>query len=216
MPTNAWKATLILSIMLPVSLLATFKMSGVLTEPQAPETVTLEAVTWNMTRPTRTLTVDEWVNNSYMDNDNRLLSAGVHFEEHFENMLGWPSDGDDDVQLVGIHISVSVSVGFVCSFVANFSDLDDCAYVVLETTPSCMQLQNLAVKRIVNPLTSACLWASANNQSKEASLSALVYWVFLDQNNTDHWMTVDFEITYFDGTAYQTVITPFVLDVLVD
>ena len=214
MPTNAWKATLILSIMLPVSLLATFKMSGVLTEPQTPETVILEAVTWNMTRPTSFFTVDELVNNSYMDNDNRLLSAGVHFEEYFENMLGWPSDGDDDVQLVGIHISVSVSVGFVCSFVANFSDLDDHACVIFQTTASSMQLQNFTVKRIVNPLTSACLWASANNQSKEASLSALVYWVFLDQNNADHWMTVDFEITYFNGTAYRRVIMPFVLNVL--
>ena len=213
MPTNAWKATLILSIMLPVSLLATFKMSGVLMEPQTPETVTLEAVTWNMTRPTSFFTVDEWVNNSYTGNDNASLTLGVHVQEYYEDDLGDPANGNDYVKL-GILGAVNVCAGFVNSIAVDVYGVDAHTCVIFQTSSWSMKLQNLTNPRIVNPYTSGHVEASATNQSKQALLSVTVYWVFLDQNNINHKVTVDAKVTYFDGAAYQTVITPFVLDVL--
>jgi len=40
-----------LSIMVPIGLLATFRLTGVLQESPKPETITVESVDWNMSRP---------------------------------------------------------------------------------------------------------------------------------------------------------------------
>lgn len=208
------KAVLLLSIMVPLGLLAGFKLSGIITQPQTPEAVTLEAVTWNMTRPTRNLSVDEWVNSSSYTDDNAFSGVGIAIGEYLENDPQFPAEGNDFLEFTSV-VTVNVDVGFVYSVVVNFTGVDANACIILETTSDSFGLQNVTVKRIVNPLTSALLLASATNQSREISLSTTAYWVFLDQNDADHWINIDFEATYFNGTAYRSVMTPFVLGMLV-
>jgi len=43
-----------------------------------------------------------------------------------------------------------------------------------------------------------------------------IEWIFNDyENNKDHKLQMSFEVTYFNGTAYQRIIVPAILEVLI-
>jgi hypothetical protein len=80
-----------------------------------------------------------------------------------------------------------------------------------------MELHNLEIRRVQD-------WRAyeretyfetvTRSQPKDVFLSIIVYWVFLDQNNTSHSVTANLEITYFDGIDYQKLTLPITLGVL--
>lgn len=212
-------AMTLLSIILPISLLVSFRVSGIIPEPPTPETTTVEAVTWNMTRPENVdiITIDKWTRNSYTDNI-VFMELSVQFAGYWENKPGWwPSDGDDDVVYLSIVATANVSEGFVYAMAVRFSRPDVFAKVYVEMHPASMTLQNLEIKGIREKGTNnrgAYFEAAAVNQPKNTSLSIIAYWVFLDRNDADHWLTVNLEVTYFSGTSYRKVIMPINLGVL--
>lgn len=212
-----WKALALLSIVIPIGSLAALRLTGVLEGPPTVETITVEAVSWNMSRPSRITTIDEWTKNFYTDGK-ASVGLGVHIQEYIENMLDWPSDGDDDIVSLRIVATANLSQGFIYSVIINFSRTDTLADIVFQQTPSSMELQNLEIRKIRDLGAStreAYFETAALNQPKNATLSIIAYLIFLDANNADHWVTVNLETTYFNGTAYQKVIMPIKLGVLI-
>jgi len=199
----------LLSIILPLGLLVSFRMSCIIPEPQTPETTTVEAVTWNMSRPTDIITINQRVRNSYSDN---IVSVGlgVHVQEYYENMLDWPSDGDDDVVKLRVSTTLNISKGFIYSVLVRFSK-DAQSYLCIDRHPASRMLQNLEGKITHNEYFKVV----GVNQPRNASLSVLCWWALFDQDSMDHWLTVNLEVTYFNGASYQKVIMPIKLGVLV-
>jgi hypothetical protein len=73
MSRRRWTSLALLSIMIPVGLLATFRLTGVLEEPPTPEIITTETVKWSMQRPAETIfEIGETIENSYADNDTQI------------------------------------------------------------------------------------------------------------------------------------------------
>lgn len=207
----------LLSIILPISLLAAFRLTGVLREPPKLETITVEAVTWNMSRPGGTITVNEWVRNFFTDG---IVSVGsnVHIGGYSENSPDFPSWGGDYLTLT-ITSSADVSNGFIYSMIVKFSRPDTLAKVNIEEHPTSMELHNLEIKKISALGTNnreAYFETGALNQLENASLSIFSWWAFFDTNDINHSVTLSFETIYFNGTFYEKVIQPIQLQITPD
>ncbi len=219
-PSNTvWASVALLSIIVPVGLLATFRLTGVIKEPPKPETVTVEAVSWNMSRPTDIDTIidlDEQIEKSYTEGI-ASVSFNLRIISYSENELDFPSWGGDYLKLRMIS-SANVSEGFIYSVVVKFSRTDVLAKVDIEEHPSSMELHNLEIGKVRDSGTyirEAYFETTALNQPKDTLLSIFAFWSFSDENNTDHSVTVNLEVTYLNGTAYRKVTVPIVLGVFV-
>lgn len=212
-----WLSVALLTVIIPVGSLTAFRLTGTLKEPPKQETIMIEAVSWNMSRPTRTITVDEWTRNSYADS-RASLGFGVNVVGYNERVPGEGPPYDSDFLALRIHATVNVSEGFIFSVVARFSRSDIQADVLFEQTSSFMELHNLEIQRIrdLGAYNREVFFeTTATNQPKDSLLSVIAYWMFLDENDTNHWITVNLEATYFSGTAYRKVILPILLGVTV-
>ena len=212
---RSWKVALFLVVIVPVGLLATFRLTGVLHEPLTPETITVDAVSWNMNRPAEYVILNEIVRNSYVDG---AASANLSFIAwtYCEDELSYPYYNKDHIKS-GIIATVNVSEGFVYSVIVRFSMSDVYAFLDIIEDPDFVKLDNLVKKEISNNINSceALLKTVAVNEASYCSLEIWVFWIFLDQNSADHLVTVDLEVTYFNGSVYKRVIVPIMLEVVI-
>lgn len=205
---------ILLSIVAPLSLLVTFRFVGVLREPQTPETVTVEAVDWNIGRSSHFINIDEWVKNSYSDGV-ASVGLGVHISSYLENSSTFDYT---DVLWFRITITANTTDGFIHSIIINFVEVDEYAAIDINRDYDHIELTNLKVVSIVDWYGTlgkdSYIRANAINQPRYAYLRNMVAWMFIDQNNVDHKVDVILEFTYFDGVTYQRVIMPIQLEVL--
>jgi len=213
---KSWKALLLLSVVVPVGLLATFRLTGVLHEPLTPETITAEAVNWNISRPIQTATIDRWVKSSFF-NGIASLNFSVHVAGYREDWPIWPSDGDDDIVDLRISVNANISEGYIHSIKVRFSETDLYAYLDIMNNPDSIELNNLTRTEIRDGsyLHEALFNTVAGNEVKQCLLKITVFWVFLDQNNVNHDEVLRLETTFFDGAVYRKVVLPIHLEVLV-
>jgi hypothetical protein len=202
----------LLSIMLPISLLATFRITGIIPEPPTPITITLETVNWKIERPSSDVRFNKDVRNVYLDNN---VSVSVIFTEYLDN-YDW--NGLDFLTLM-VHFKGSFS-----SVLAKFQPIDtesalDIDEEILQNPPrhpkAVVNMTLLGIKGVGTVDTEAYVKAKANGSP--SSLTILALWVFYDviENNKDHTLKMTFEVTYFNGTAYRKIIAPATLEVLV-
>jgi len=209
-----WKATVILSIIIPISMLATFRLTGITHEPQTPETITAEAINWNMTRPSEITTIDEWIQNSYTDDIHACLSA--HVTGYRPRWPDWPSWGGA-VTNIGVSANASVSNGFIHSIIIRFHLTSEQNLIYIILNEDAIKLENLTTNRIEYPGTPTRLaYFAATGLDRPSSCSSriLSFWTFTDDGTANHSMTTELEVTYFNGTAYRRVIIPTNLEML--
>lgn len=201
-----------LSIVLPLSLLIAFRFTGVLSEPETPETVMVDAVEWNISRPSNYIIINKWVKNSYSD-DVAAMSLRVHVTEYLENSPLW--DGFD-VLWFRIIVTANSTDGFIHSAIVNFVEADE--YAAIDINDGRIELTNLKVISIMDwdwtLGKGSYIRANAINQPGHVHLRDRVAWMFIDQNSVDHKVNVILELTYFDGVTYQMLIMPIQLKVL--
>ncbi len=211
-----WKPLILLSIIVPVSLLVSFRLTGVLPEPPIPETFTVEVVRWNMSRPSDFTTLDESVENVYAD-DAALVRWSIFIGAYHENNPDWPFDYNDGLgfRLVA---TANVSSGFIYSLAVKFSKIEDTAFLDIVADlkdPNWVELDNLEIKAVRDSwrTNKPYIDAMARNQPEYCSLKMASFWVFFDKNNIDHWIMASLEVKYFNGATYQAVALPIQLKV---
>jgi hypothetical protein len=214
-----WKTAWLLAIVLPISLLVTFRFTGTLNGPaEISQTMTAGTLFWNMSRPVGVdiITIDEWINNSYADNF-ISISSRIHVGEYIENKVNWPSDGNDDVMDMIIGVYANVSKGFIYSATVRISKPDAYAFLNIIDDPDWMEMDYLVKMKIQDgtPSHEALFSATSIDEPIQCALKITFFWVLLDQNNIDHLETLRLEIMYFDGVAYRKVILPTQLVTLV-
>jgi hypothetical protein len=210
------KAIFLFSIVVPISLLVTFRLTGVLREPPTiSQSITVDIVSWNTSRPTKYVDLDEKVENSYID-DIISTNLTVSVVGYSENQLGFPSWGGDFVKL-DIIATVDTSIGFIHLINIRFSRTDVYAFLNIVDDPDAIELENLAKKQLKDGTWSneGQFIASPVNETNWCSLRIAVFWVLFDENDTNHLETIMLETTYFDGTAFRKINVPTQLEVLV-
>ena len=198
----------LLSIIIPVSLLAAFRVTGVLPGPPNRETLAVEAVSWNMSRLYDYKRLDELVNNSYTTSV-VSINLTVHVVNYYENdPVEFGLDNVDSMVL----INMSVREGFVESLFVNFTELDNHAALDIHQDMDNIDLVNLEVAEIVDWNgafgRNTYFKAMSINQPANAYLRFPFGWIFRDHNNANHQLTTTLEATLFNGTTYQKIKIP--------
>ena len=207
-----WTSIALLAVVLPISLLVAFRLTGVLPEPAEPETITLEAVSWITERPSRIITIDERVENAYADEE-AAVGIGVHIHEYLENALMPPFWGRDGISF-GTEINVTVLSGFLVSMVVRYYPMDENATICV--SEMFLEQSNITItemKQIGTKTTDAYIMAQFSNQS--SYLRTEVYWVFNDENTENHKLNVKLEVTYNNGINYLKTVLPITLEMLI-
>lgn len=204
----------LLSILIPISLLTTSRLTGIMYEPLAPETVQVDTVNWAAFRPSQDdETVFHITRNVYQD-VSALIELNVTLCKYVENDQYWPFEGNDGFILV-LTATADLSNGFVHSVVIRFCNSDSDAILAVHKDPDAMRLLNIDLKDIVDLKPTSSVTALGVNQPSSFMLELFPLWVFYDQNNVSHQMTVTLETIYFNGANYLEIVMPIQLEVVV-
>jgi hypothetical protein len=213
--SRKWMTLTLVAIITPVSLLTTFKITGIVREPLVPEIVNVEAVVWNVTRPESYTYINEVVENHYDDGLSKV------------NMCAFVIDYSEKSEVFGEHIWLTINAtaqvqeGFIHSMLIKLSVCDTDNFLsihLLDPWGSPKKTENLKTEKIATSGTvnhEAYVYATGLYKPESCSLEIIVSWHFLDKRTLDHWITATVENTYFNGTAYRKVITPVKIGVLV-
>lgn len=206
------KSLLILSIVVPVSLLVTLRLTGILQEPPTLETITAESVSWRLDRPSMTVElVDERIENA-LNNDEASVGIGVQITSYRENSGSWPFDGRDGVTF-RVHVNATMEPGFAASFAVGFRPINPNAFVFVRS--DALVSHNATVNRMKRIGTSTSEpYILATVVDSPCYLSTQVHWVFYDQNLEEHQLRVTFEFTYRNTSMYKTLVLPILLEMV--
>jgi hypothetical protein len=211
--SRKWLSLAVLAIIIPIGVLTTFKLTGIIPEPQTiAKTIEAETITWNMTRPSEVKTFHDLAVENFYSDTIASISLGVHVDHYLEN-----SEDLGDSLWVTINSTMQVQKGFIYSVCIRFSQTDDNAFLSIHKIPPWPKTYNLNIADLVTlGSNTQRAYASAIyvDQPEKSSLEIMVSWHFLDPNNMSHWITASLETVYFNGTAYRKVIMPIQLGVL--
>lgn len=211
---RSWKTALLLSVMVPMTLVATFRLTGILQEPLAvSETVTLDAVRWNMERPYFGFVVGDRIQ-GYSGSDISLDDEVVVYKFGTEE----PSPDLDTADLF-VNVSAFLQSGFVVA--VNITFLEDCENSQIQLfsmsdRPSFYSVAgSVYVGHYADHLAGRGMKAFVEyggaNQARNISISNRVSWWLPRSGNETHMLDVGVEVTYYNGTAYKKIVQPFQL-----
>lgn len=217
-----WKTALLLSVILPISLLTSFKLSGILHEPLTiAETTVLDAANGDFERPYGTAIMNETVKASYSQ---ERISA--NFSICLTNFMSiFSLYEDSDVVCILTNVTAVLEQGFVNNI--NITFFEEYQYSQIwfhepQNWPSVYDdYENLTFIDYTHALQQKSLKAfmefAGTSRPKSVHLSVRgIYWVLRTQKNTAHKLNINMELTYFNGTAYKKVIQPFQIQIAPD
>jgi hypothetical protein len=206
-----WFSLTLLSIIVPVSLLATFRLTGILKEPiTISQTITLESKEWEIERPNQTTSIEEDIATSYADDAltaTMLVRIGVYvdtsaFVSRFDYM---------DVT-VAIDLATTVPSCFIESIYVVF--WEDWPASKLDWLRTSFEFENLSLMNLIDGMKPYIRLTGINHPSN-AQFKTEAVWTFLTPKNQSHHIKAAYEITYYDGTTYKKIVQPFLLNIIV-
>jgi len=215
------KALFVLSIVVPIGVLATFRLAGILQGPiTISETITLEPVIWKRERPYLLWRIP----------GNHLLEVNHSTHEVALTEVLWVSDYDDNwfgrgpATDFGIYnISVSVQSGFVCSVKVDFDEEYPWSFAYIHHSEinapnTTIVLANLKVDKMIdrgkNPQllrdnTKASLSTiSIGKPNRVLLANGSVLYGYNSPYNHTHQIQIATEVVYFNGTVYKKIVQP--------
>jgi hypothetical protein len=217
-----WKTALLLSVIIPISLLTSFKLSGILREPLAiTETNVLSAEKADFERPYGSALMNETLNAFYSQ---ELISADLSIcLTNFFSVFSLY--GGSDVVNISTNVTTVVAQGFINNI--NITFLEEYQYSQIwlrepQNWPSIYDdYENLMFIDYAHTLRQKGLKAfmefGGTNRPKSVHLSVQgVDWVLRTPKNHAHKLSINMELTYFNGTAYKKVVQPFQIQIAPD
>jgi len=205
------KAILILSVVLLVSLLVTFRLTGILEEPPIPEFRMGDTVVWSAKKFQSTRTLSEPVESFYQD-DAVSINFTIVIGTYHVGDLEWNYNDWVNLKIVA---TANTSFGFIHSMDINFSRTDDYSSFNPLNDPDEIETYGVSIWRhdsFATSTTEAHVMAKADDQTSYAYLSINADWVFLNKDS-DNSITITLETTVFNGTSYIRPIMPIQLEV---
>jgi hypothetical protein len=219
---KTWRTIFLLSIIVPVGLLTTFKLAGIFEEPSTiAETITLPAKNWVFQRPYPDEDIDiyQWLNATYSDYDVSFTIALELWEfMHWPLTILPPGDSIDFGLTIDVRTTEANShiQGMEIIFFCNSTQP---SYVWLKETS--IKVTNLTVTylrdryNLKDPYKTHLTLKRTGNPN-EVRLKATNEWFLNDisPDALDHQLRITHEITYYNGTAYKKLVQPFLLTIL--
>lgn len=215
-----WKSLLLISIILPVGVLVSVKLAGLLQEPlSAAQIINVDTVSWNMTRYIqlpqfypRSYNVNKTVTNNF--NQGSLIVNLTLFIDFYAEDLS-PYGGDTLWVRLDGQVAGNGSVKFL---EINFSRIDDQAFLDLDEDSDHLSTSNLKIDMIKDSFDTdqPFIHSYGLNSLGDCSLQTRFWWIFQDPNSLDHSLTVTMQTTYFNGTDIVRVNLPIRLEIIVE
>jgi hypothetical protein len=199
------KTLFILSIVVPVSLLTTFKLTGILQEPPSVERIMLEPVALTLSRPNETTALNNLSVQNAWTKEALSILIGVKIYSYREGPnTPEPYDGHDGL-MFQTYVNASFSQEHIDSIKISLHPLDENA-VLLVSEERWNLLANNATFTALQYLganeTEAYIKAKVSNSP--VSISDSFYWVFLDESES-HELQITVEATHINKTSTELV-----------
>ncbi|MEM2118128.1 MAG: hypothetical protein QW386_03810 [Candidatus Bathyarchaeia archaeon] len=208
---KTWKTAVLLSIIVPISLLTSFKLTGLIAEPQTiTETTTLKPVYWEFPRINGTIDVriNDVLQATHVSDE---LSAMLHLKitEYSPYHGGF-------TETLAMFTNVTLSVTNFKAFIESvritfYEDSEPSAVDWFEQKFECSNLHILGVKESWKTPEKAFVNLSSINRSGNAYFFGVFLWNLFSSRDYTHFMEVNFEITYYNGTVFKRLVQPFQL-----
>lgn len=196
------------AVILPMSLLTTFKLVGIIPEPQTPEIITLEPINWEMERPLYSMNVGEEIKNTYTD-DGVTIEMGV-FAAHYSK-----DDHFYDADLLEFSVFINATQGAILSSMIRYYPLDENAVLlIIEDYRHTLILRNATATEMNKVGTNSSeAYVAIKAFNKPCYISSAALWMFYDKNSDAHQLLGELEILCFNGSVYKKIVTPIHLEV---
>ena len=208
-----WVSITLLSIILPVGLLISFRLTGILPEPSQPQIIEVETIGWNISKQKTSVTLNEIVESHYENDD---VDGSVNFTIIIGTYhVGDPSYDYDDWLDLAIHCSANTNSTIIYLVKINFSQTDSASSFRISKDPDRVETLNLDMSTHDSEATSTgegYVVAKATNQTNHVFLGVVADWGFFNKE-ANHAITVTLETTIFNGTAYVKPVIPILLRV---
>lgn len=207
-----WTAALLLAIIVPVSLLVAFRLTGLFHGPLSiSESKVLEMAKLEVERPDDMADITEGVNNTYED-EYASINCSIFEYAIFDNIL---------------HMRLDLSAAIVQGFVSNINltfweDFEDSRIYFGDDVihGHLSYAENLSIGDYVEfhqkSGLKAFLELTGENQSKKVQFYHFMEWWLSSPQNYTHQMAINVEFIYFNGTVYREIIQPFQLILSLD
>ena len=216
-----WKASLLLSIIIPMSLLATFRITGVLQGPiVVSEVETLETIMWETERPDEVISLDNSVNSTY---EGEIKLFQEIFVGHYVDVAG--KYGGSDYIMLCINITASTLNGYMQNIRLTLRDQYEKAQLHIPEdkinpakydNPPSKYIKNLTVTDYEHWAREVFADLAGINSPKTASFWISADWILQSSYNQTHVMEAIFETIYFNGTSYKKIVQPFQITIKSD
>lgn len=220
-----WLTIALIGIIIPVSLLVTFKLTGILTSSTIAETFTADTVNWNMERPNDNFWLREKVENSYRSEE-VLVRLDIFIDGYSEY---WQGYGGRDLINMNVSMTANVHDGWVGRayfvFYASYNQSKVVMYSPDKWAVMYSMLENLSItdwgcgifkEEPLKEGVNAFIDTVGTANPSRAYFNCPVHWVFKSPNNQTETLEIVVEITYFNGTAYKKAVLPITLNTVAD
>ena len=212
------KAILVLALIIPIGLLTTLKLTGILQAPVTiAETKTLEVVEWESERTSSLFHFSDRVEAGYIDDISVNQTVGL-----------WGFDGVDKMYdcastlRMNLNLTASLLEGHIENVNVTFYDNDLSSQLRILYLPLGSETQTAGLGSTWKNLSITdyedwMQWTGAlafvnfegvNNPSKVYFNISLV-WVMRSPLNQSEQLTIRTELTYFNGTTHTKLVQPF-------
>jgi len=174
------------------------------------ENKTLEPVVWTFQRPSQLTIIDNRLESSYSSGG---LSATFHIwlSQYVEGV-------SDEHDFLWVTLRINATVDNADGFIER-------VYMVVRKDQGSMadwletgcELENLSLVASVDGYRwakEAYVKLAGVNHTSSIYAETTTFWKLLTANTQSHQLEVAFEITYYNGTAYNKVVQPFQLDII--
>jgi len=211
LPVKSWKVLMLLSIVVPVGLLASFRLTGILPSPEEPivitETTTLNATKWEFERMGDIVHMGDIIENSYNE-DGLSAVFNVYVGDYWRNPSAYGSN--DCLHLIA-NVSAFSTVGYMVGLNLFLRDnLYDSRIDIFESSIFFIA-ENLSIVHLEDWAREAYINFTGVNKPGGIYFWEPIQWILCSSTNQTHEMDAFFEITYFNGTVYKRVVQPFQL-----
>lgn len=211
-----WISLTLLSIVVPMSLLAAFRLTGILRGPiTISETTTLETIKWEFQRPDQFVYIDDRLEPSH-SSEELLATFHIGVEVYLERTA---TIGYDAVFMrIMINSTATSPDAFIENVYVVFHENYERSKVNWDGTEFYFDGLSL-VERAEAGITEkdyakAYIRLAGIDHPNNVYLSAIAIWKLRSPNTQNHQIEVICELTYFNGTVYKKIAQPFQLKIV--
>ncbi len=208
------KVFFVLSMIVPLGLLTSFRFAGVLPEPPTLVTLTTEPVGWQIDRPKMAIHIDDLIRQPFI-NDEISLKTGFY-------VVGWTEDRFDDAVYSGrdgLEIEVFANAAMQSDFSSSLSIMfypqDNGSFVWVREDFQIRDNITIANMRGIGTNASEA-YVLATPTNRTTNFGAMAHWIFNNDDPEDHQLKIMFEFTYRNASVYKRVAVPMMLTMLKD